>query len=103
MLLNRRSRTLTYPAWALEHLREIRIPKPDNPAWDALASAYTEVCHLELLPMHEAEECVARRIIDRAAMLALDTDEGRLAAWRRKLSREPTVSNKPANRTGDDV
>ncbi|MXZ38611.1 MAG: N-6 DNA methylase [Holophagales bacterium] len=103
MLLNRRARTLTYPVWQLEHLREIRVPKPDSPAWAALAAAYTQACELELLPMRQAEECTARRIIDRAAAMALGADEAQFAEWRRKLSREPTVSNEPANRTGDDV
>ena len=102
MLLNRRSRTLTYPAWALEHLREIRIPKPDSFAWNALAAAYTKVCDLELLPMHQADECPTRRIIDRSAALALGVDDAQLAEWRRKLSREPTVSNRQADGTGDD-
>lgn len=103
MLLNRRTKTLTYPSWSLNQLREIRIPKPDSPAWDALRAAYTGACELELLPMREAEECRARRMIDEAAMLAFEADEAPLAAWRQKLSREPTVSNEPANRTGDDV
>jgi len=103
MLLNRRARTLTYPVWQLEHLREIRVPKPDSPAWDALAAAFTQACELELLPMRQAEDCMARRVIDRAAATALNADEAQLAEWRRKLSREPTVSNEPANRTGNDV
>ncbi len=103
MLLNRRSRTLTYPAWALEHLREIRIPKPDSFAWNALAAAYAKACDLELLPMHQADECTARKIIDRAAALALDADEAQIGQWRRKLAREPTISNEQANRTGDDL
>ncbi len=96
MLLNRRARTLTYPVWQLEHLREIRIPKPGNPAWEALAAAYAEACDLELLPMRQAEECTARKIIDAAAMLALDVDETQVAEWRRKLAAEPTVSNQRA-------
>ena len=96
VLLNRRSRTLTYPAGALEHLREIRIPQPDSPAWEPLAAAYREVCDLELLPVHQADECSAQKIIDRVTALALDTDEAHIGEWRRKLAREPTVSNKPA-------
>ena len=103
MLLNRRAMKLTYPTWQLTHLREIRIPKPAHPAWDALATAYTDACQLELLPMRLAEECRARRIIDEAAALALDVDEALVAEWRRQLSKEPTVSNEPANKTGDDV
>ncbi|MCY3930450.1 MAG: DEAD/DEAH box helicase family protein [Acidobacteria bacterium] len=97
LLLNRRSRTLTYPTWSLEHLREIRVPMPDNPAWDALAGAYSEVCDFELLPTRQAEDCAARMIIDAAAALALDLEESQIAEWRRKLSREPTVSNEAAD------
>ena len=96
MLLNRRARKLTYPVWQLEHLREIRIPKPGNPAWEALAAAYAEACDLELLPMRQAEECTVRKIIDAAAMQALDVDETQVAEWRRKLAAEPTVSNQQA-------
>lgn len=102
MLLNRRAKTLDYPKWSVAHWESIRIPKPQNPAWDALAAAYTETCRMELLPMRQAEECEARRIIDKAAALALGTDEAQLAEWRRRLAREPTVSNEPANGTGDD-
>ena len=96
MLLNRRSRKLTYPNWSLEHLREIHIPKPDSYAWNALAAAYAQVCDLELLPMSQADECPARAIIDTAAALVLEVDNRQLVKWRRKLAREPTVSNEPA-------
>ncbi len=96
MLLNRRAMTLTYPTWQLTHLREIRIPTPENPGWNALAAAYAEACDLELLPMRQAEECAARRIIDAAAVQALGIDEAQVGEWRRKLAKEPTVSNQRA-------
>ncbi len=98
MLLNRRARTLTYPVWQLQHLRQIRVPKPDNPAWNTLAAAFDEVRDLELLPMKQADKCEARRVIDRAAAEVLDIEEAPIAEWRRKLAREPTVSNEPAPR-----
>ena len=46
----RRAKKLTYPSWQLAHLREIRIPKPDNPAWASLRAAFDQVCNWELLP-----------------------------------------------------
>ena len=55
MLLNRRAQTLTYPTWQLEHLREIRIPREDNPAWRSLRVAFDQACDIELLPMRQAE------------------------------------------------
>ena len=96
MLLNRRAKKLTYPRWSVAHWQEIRIPKPHNPAWSALAAAWDEVCGLELLPMRQADECPARKIIDRAASRALNVDEARTGQWRRKLASEPTVSNNAA-------
>ena len=96
MLLDRRAQKLTYPTWQLAHLREIRIPKPDNPAWGALRAAFGEVCEMELLPMKAAEECGARKIIDEAAALACDLDPGLLADWRSRRAAEPTITNRRA-------
>ena len=91
MLLNRRSKTLDYPQWSLEHQKEIRIPKPDNPGWSALYGAYGEVYDKELLPMGQAVEDPARAIIDGAAAKVLNVDPEVLVGWRERLSREPTI------------
>ncbi len=96
MLLNRRGKTLDYPAWSLEQLREIRIPKPDNPAWPALRNAFDATCDDELLPMQQAEECAVRAVIDEAAALALGVEPDVVADWRRRLAAEPTVCNQRA-------
>ena len=96
MLLNRRAQKLTYPTWQLVHLREVRIPKPGNPAWAALSEAFDRACDIELLPMKHAEECEARRIIDTAAALALGVEPDVLADWRRLLAAEPTITNRRA-------
>ena len=99
MLLNRRAQKLTYPTWQLTHLKQIRIPKPDNPAWGLLVRAYDQACDTELLPMRQAETCLARQVIDRAAAKACGLDPALLADWRRRLASEPTITNR---RTGDD-
>ncbi len=90
MLLNRRSKTLDYPQWSLEHQKEIRIPKPDNPAWDALTETYDKVCDEEISPMSNADDPV-RVMIDDAAAKVLGAEPEVLADWRRRLSREPTM------------
>lgn len=95
MLLNRRARKLTYPVWQVAHWQEIRIPKPENPAWDELAAAYQEVCEMEMLPMQEPE-CPVRGRIDKAAAVAVGADPTELAEWRRKIAAEPTVSGSVA-------
>ena len=96
MLLNRRSRKLSYPKWSLSQLRDVRIPKPGSPAWEALADAWEQVRDVELLPMRRAEECRTRRVIDAAAAVALDVGEDEIADWRRRLAVEPTITNKRA-------
>ncbi len=97
MLLNRRAQKLTYPTWQLAHLREIRIPKPGNPAWASLKAAFDQVSETELLPMRQAEQCGARRTIDEAAALALDINPDVLVQWRQRLSAEPTITNSRAD------
>ena len=96
MLLNRRAQKLTYPTWQLTHLKEIRIPKPENPAWGLLTAAFNEACETELMPMRQADVCDARRVIDDAAAIACGLDATRLADWRRRLAAEPTVTNRRA-------
>ncbi len=97
MLLNRRGKLLTYPKWSLEHLREIRIPKPENPGWSDLKDAYEKTCNIELLPMSRGHEDPARRIIDAAAAHVLGIDESVVHDWSRRLGREPTITNHPIN------
>ena len=91
--MNRRSKLLTYPSWSLGPFKEICIPKPDNPAWDDLRTAYDKVCDMELLPLKQATEDKARIIIDKAAAKILDIDPSIIAGWRTRLAREPTISN----------
>lgn len=93
MLLNRRAKAMTYPTWQLQHLREVRIPTPDNPAWDALADAWEAVRDIELLPMRDGEKCPARRVIDEAAAAVLGVGAEKIAEWRSRLAAEPTVTN----------
>ena len=98
MLLNRRAQKLTYPTWQLAHLRGIRIPKPDSPAWTSLRDAFDQVCDKELLPMRQAEQCEVRRIVDDAAAGALGIEPHILPDWRRRLASEPTITNARAGR-----
>ncbi|MXW67666.1 MAG: N-6 DNA methylase [Gemmatimonadales bacterium] len=92
-LLNRRATKLTYPTWQLQHLREVRIPKPESPGWHTLAEAWKQVRDLELLPMRYAEQCPARQVIDAASAVALGVSEDEIADWRRRLAVEPTITN----------
>ena len=101
LLLNRRAQTLTYPTWQLQHLEEVRIPRPENPAWDTLAEAWEQVHDQQLLPMRDAENCPVRRVIDAAAAVVLGVSENEVADWRRRLAVEPTIKNARARRPGE--
>ena len=72
------------------------MPIQDNEAWSSLRRTFDEVCDKILLPMRQAVECDARRVIDEAAALALGLDPLILGVWRETLSREPTITNQRA-------
>ena len=97
MLLNQRSKTLTYPSWSLAQLRQIRVPTLSSAAWSLLTDAFDETRDMELQPMRHAEDCLARQILDRAAATAIDVEEELVADWRRRLAAEPTITNARAD------
>ena len=97
LLLNLRSKTLTYPNWSLDQLRGVGIPKSDSPARATLAQAWEEASDMVMLPLSQAVDCPVRPIIDRAAALALGVDEQLIGDWREMLAREPTISNRVAD------
>ena len=54
-----------------------------------LADAWEQIRDVELLPMRDAEECEARRVIDEAAAVALEVSAETVAGWRAMLAAEP--------------
>ncbi len=97
MLLNRRTKKLTYPSWSLDQLRSILVPSRGNAGWDDLLAAFELACDIELLPLRDGEQCEGRRMIDNAAARVLGVPESTIADWLRRLAREPTISNQPSN------
>ncbi|MCY4107537.1 MAG: hypothetical protein OXG11_00735, partial [Chloroflexi bacterium] len=97
MLLNQRSKTLTYPSWSLDQLRQIHVPtRLNEEAWDSLRSAFDKACDIDLLPMQQADECEVRQMIDKAAALACGLEPATVADWRCRLAAEPTITNRHA-------
>ena len=96
LLLNRRAKLLTYPKWSKEHLLSLPCPRPGTRGVDVLARAWEEAKRIPLLRLTQAETCRARQIIDRAAAVALEMSEQEVGEWRRRLAREPTVTNTEA-------
>ena len=94
-LLHARSRKLTYPRYALASLRSLLIPDPSNESILALADAFDQTSSKSLLPWPRMHECSTRPILDMAAARVLRMDGRRVADWRARIAREPTVSGKP--------
>ena len=94
-LLRARSRKLTYPRYALASLRSLLIPDPSDDAIRALADAFDQTQSRSLLPWPRMHECSTRPILDMAAARVLRMDGRRVADWRARIAREPTVSGKP--------
>ena len=89
----RRAQKLTYPKWSKEHLKSLPCPRPETPSSRALTEAWERAKRTPLLPFAQAEGCVARQIIDKAAALAIGTEGSVVADWRRRLAAEPTITN----------
>ncbi|MYB36731.1 MAG: N-6 DNA methylase [Gammaproteobacteria bacterium] len=94
LLLNRRTKKLTYPMWSVDHLTSLPCPTPGSEGCSALADAWRNTCSTPLLPLGQGDECQARRAIDEAAALAIGATPDALATWRQRLAAEPTISNR---------
>ena len=92
MLLNLRSKKLTYPKWSLAQLRSVKIPKSSSPSWPLLMEAFEKHKAQSLLPLKQANQCSARESIDAVAAQILGIPEETVADWRKILSLEPTIS-----------
>ena len=95
-LLNRRAKKLTYPQWSTQHWASIQVPKEERRTLRLLADAWEKLKDEELLEMRYAETDPVRIAIDAAAARACGLNAEDIANWRKKLSHEPTVTNKRA-------
>lgn len=97
LLLNRRSKKLTYPKWSHSNLRS--VPVPNRAALEGeLADAFDAAKGLAMLPMAQGSQCDARQIIDAAAANVLNMTTKHVVELRSLLGSEPTVTNTSAIR-----
>ena len=94
LFLNRRTKTLTYPAYSLDQLRSLPCPDPRKVRTTRLAATFDELQDRELLPWHRWINCPVRHAVDAVVGQTLGIDPTKFAEWRRKLVEEPTISNK---------
>jgi len=95
-MLHARSRKLTYPMYSLDLLRKLFIPNPKTVDISPLVSAFARTRRQVLKPWKEMDTCPVRARIDEAAAQILHIDGAKIADWRRRITLEPTVSNRPA-------
>lgn len=95
-LLHARSKKLTYPVYSLDLLRKLLIPNPRNVDVSPLVEVFAETRQQELKPWKEMDTCPVRARIDEAAAQVLHMDGTKIANWRKRITLEPTVSNRPA-------
>ncbi len=86
----------TYPRFSMNDLK--KIPVPDfaaiDGAADRLAKAYDAHAKDALLPLPSMDDCPTRRALDDAVVVALDLDAETVAAVRRSLAAEPSVTGR---------
>ena len=95
-LLHARSKKLTYPVYSLDLLRKLLIPNPRNVDVSPLVKVFAKTRQQVLKPWKEMDTCPVRARIDEAAAQVLHMDGAKIAYWRKRITLEPTVSNRPA-------
>ena len=95
-LLHARSHALDYAKYSLELLRQLLIPNPRTVDVSPLIDVFAETRQQVLKPWKEMDTCPVRARIDEAAAQVLHMDGAKIADWRKRITLEPTVSNRPA-------
>ncbi len=95
-LLHARSHALDYAKYSLDLLRKLLIPNPRNVDVSPLIDVFAKTRQQVLKPWKEMDTCPVRARIDEAAAQVLHMDGIKIADWRKRITLEPTVSNRPA-------
>ena len=97
MLGNRSNKVPSYPQFSIDDLRKLVVPNfaaIDDAAVEQLAAAYDAHAEDVLLPLPEMDGDPVRRALDAAVVSALGLDGETVAAIRRSLAMEPSVTGR---------
>ncbi len=95
----RRGATLMNPSFSQAELATLSVPDFRTTSASALAAAFEQTRGMKVEPWKDAEDDNLRDGLDRAAAATTGIDLATIRDLRARLSREPTVSNKPAKDT----
>ena len=100
---DRTNKKPTYPNLSLDDMRKLVVPDfaaigPDSAM--QLAAAYDAYAGDILLPLPQMDACPVRRALDAAVTAALGLDGELVAAIRRQLSQEPSVTGRRYGASG---
>ena len=93
LLLNSRSKKLTYSTYKPAQIGAVPLPDPRTCDLAPLEDAFRAARRLDLMPWPQMDKCAVRAELDAAAATVLGTDAAEVADWRQRIVREPTVSN----------
>ena len=96
LLLNARSKKLTYSTYKPAQISAIPLPDPAKCDLTPLNDAYGDLANAELLPWPRMDGCRVRASLDEAAACVLGLDMNLIADWRARIVVEPTISNREA-------
>ena len=97
ILGNRSIKHLSYSQFAMDDLRRIPVPdfaKMDESKVKMMAAAYDGLRDSVLLPLPQMNECDTRKKLDDMIVTALGMDAELIAAIRRELTREPSITGR---------
>jgi len=95
-MLNRRTKKLTYPKYEKGHMKTLMLPDPSTADLAPLLEAFEAVKDIPLQRLSMCAQDAARKTLDHAAARALGIAPATTDQWREWLSKEPTITGKPA-------
>ena len=94
--LMRRGATLANPSFSQAELATLPIPDFSTRSASPLVEAYEHTKQMPVNPWKDSADDKMRDCLDQAASETTGIDITTIRNWRERISREPTVSNKPA-------
>ena len=101
LLLMQRTKHLTYPAFPLANLRALPVPNPEEVSVNGLKKAFESHSQQELKSLPDMARDNVRAQLDAAATRVLGISGDIVGEWRKTISAEPTLTERPVEQEGE--